>query len=251
MNFPRPFSQMCRRSLIIVTLVTGATAARCAAQAATPGKPPVIVINSGYRLLIDSEKGTIASFRSTFGVDRELLIPSHARLPLFKIEFMNDHSEFRTVTSSEAKEVRVTKSGNQDGQTITIDYKEIGQSPVDARVTIRCPAGETLTYWNLEVNNRTTSWIGHIQFPVIEVPFDNPTDKGYSHILWSNADGALAGPVVPSMSVGQRDAAEVWRFNNYPGRWTRTQLMAYYNDAGGLYVACDDPKGLPTSLLTL
>jgi len=223
----------------------GAVAARSAAQVATPAKPPLIVINSGYRLLIDSEKGTIASFRSTFGVERELLIPSHARLPLFKIEFMNDHSEFKTVTSSEAKEVRVTKSGNQDGQTITLEYKEIGQLPVDARVTIRCPAGETLTYWNLEVNNRTTSWIGHIQFPVIEVPFDNPTDKGYSHILWSNADGALAGPVVPSMSVGQRDAAEVWRSNNYPGRWARTQLMAYYNDAGGLYVACDDPKGLP------
>ena len=52
------------------------------------------------------------------------------------------------------------------------------------------------------MNNRTTSWIGHIQFPVIEVPFDNPTDKDYSHILWSIADGALAGPVEPSMSVG-------------------------------------------------
>ena len=223
----------------------GAAAARSAAQGAAPAKPPLIVINRGYRLLIDSEKGAIVSFRSTFGVDRELLIPGHARLPLFKIEFMNDQSEFKTVTSSEAKQVSVSKSGNQDGQTITIEYKEIGQLPVDARVTIRCPAGETLTYWNLEVNNRTTSWIGHIQFPVIQVPFDNPANKDYSHILSSTADGVLAGPVGPSMSVGQRDGTEVWRFNNYPGRWIRTQLMAYYNDAGGLYVACDDPKGLP------
>ena len=250
MRFRQSLDSKWLRSLVSVILLVGAAAARSAAQVATPAKPPLIVINSGYRLLIDSEKGTIASFRSTFGVERELLIPSHARLPLFKIEFMNDHSEFKTVTSSEAKEVRVTKSGNQDGQTITLEYKEIGQLPVDARVTIRCPAGETLTYWNLEVNNRTSSWIGHIQFPVIEVPFDNPTDKNYSHILWSTADGALAGPVVPSMSVvamvgSGYDTPEVWRFNNYPGRWTRTQLMAYYNDAGGLYVACDDPKGLP------
>ena len=36
------------------------------------------------------------------------------------------------------------------------------------------------------------------------------------------------------------DAPEVWRYNNYPGQWVSTQLMAYYNDAGGLYVACDD-----------
>ncbi len=44
------------------------------------------------------------------------------------------------------------------------------------------------------------------------------------------------------------DTPEIWRFNNYPGQWTSTQLMAYYNDAGGLYVACDDPKGLPKFL---
>ncbi len=242
MNSRQSFNSKCLRGLVSVIL--GAAVANSVAHGAA-AKPPVIVINRGYRLLIASEKGSIASFRSTFGVDRELLIPSHAGLPLFKIEFLNDRSEFKTVTSSEAKEVSVSKSGNQEGQTVTIEYKELGELPVDARVTIRCPAGETLTYWNLEVNNRTTSWIGHIQFPVIEVPFDSPTDKDYSHILWSNADGALAGPVAPSMPVGGRDGAEVWRFNNYPGRWTRTQLMAYYNDAGGLFVACDDPKGLP------
>jgi len=251
MNFRQSLNSKWWRSLTSAILLIGASAAASsAARGATPAKSPVIVINKGYRLLITSEKGSLASFRATFGVDRELLIPSHARLPLFKIEFMNDHSEFTTVTSSEAKEVSVSKSGNPEEPTITIEYKEIGQLPVDARVTIRCPAGETLTYWNLEVNNRTTSWIGHIQFPVIQVPFDNPTDKNFSHILWSFADGALAGPVQPSMSVGawggsDRDTPELWRYNNYPGEWTSTQLMAYYNDAGGLYVACDDSKAFP------
>jgi len=239
-----------RMKLLTSVLLLLSAAASFAAQGPAPIKPPVIVINHGYRLLISSEKGSIASFRSTFGVARELLIPSHAGLPLFKIEFLNDRSEFKTVASSEAKEVSVSKSGNEDGQTVTIEYKEIGQLPVDARVTIRCPAAETLTYWSLEVNNRTTSWIGHIQFPVIEVPFDNPTDKHYSHVLWSFADGALAGPVQPGMSLGgwggtEYDTTETWRYNNYPGEWTSTQLMAYYNDAGGLYVACDDAKGLP------
>ena len=250
MRFPQPSKSNCWRSLVSVILLMGAAVANSAAQGAAAAKTPVIVINRGYRLLIAPEKGTIASFRSTFGVDRELLIPGHEGLPLFKIEFLNDHAEFKTVTSSEAKEVTVSKNGNRDEPTITIEYKELGQLPVDARVTIRCPAAETLTYWNLEVNNRTTSWIGHIQFPVIEVPFDNPTGESFSHILWSFADGALAGPVQPSMSVGawggrEKDMPEIWRYNNYPGEWTSTQLMAYYNDAGGLYVACDDAKGLP------
>ena len=121
MNSRQSFNSKCLRGLVSVIL--GAAVANSVAHGAA-AKPPVIVINRGYRLLIASEKGSIASFRSTFGVDRELLIPSHAGLPLFKIEFLNDRSEFKTVTSSEAKEVSVSKSGNQDGQTITIEYKE-------------------------------------------------------------------------------------------------------------------------------
>ena len=171
---------------------------------------------------------------------------------------MSDRYEFRTITSSDAKEVKVGKAGGVDGLTISIEFKEMGQLPVDARVTVRCPGNETLTYWNLEVNNRTTWWIGHIQFPVVEVPFDDPASKQSSHILWSFGDGAVSGPVGPLMNVGAwdwkldgpwygraYDTPEVWRYSNYPGEWTTTQLMAYYDNVGGLYVALDDPNGLP------
>jgi hypothetical protein len=222
----------------------------CFAQSALPATQSALVINSGYRLLIDSGKGTIASLRSTFGEDHELLIPGHSNLPLFKIEFLNDRAEFQTVTSSEAKGVSVARRRDAEGETISIDYEGIGQLPLDAHVTIRCPSHQTLTYWTLALNNRTSMWIGHIQFPVIEVPFDNPQNQNDSHLLWSFADGGLAGPVEPTMTVGswggrRHDAPEIWRENNYPGQWASTQLMAYYNDNGGLYVACDDPKGLP------
>ena len=118
--------------------------------------PPVMVLNSGYRLLIDSARGTIASFQSTYSVNRELLIRDHVRLPLFMIEFMNDR-EFKLVTSSDAKTVTVQKEEKENGQTIRIEYKEIGHLPVDGLVTIRCPANETLTYWNLELKNGTKS----------------------------------------------------------------------------------------------
>jgi hypothetical protein len=218
-------------------------------QSVVSEKSPIIVINPGYRLLINTEKGTLSSFCSTFGIDRELLISDHGKLPLFKVEFMNERSEFRRVTSLEAKQVRVRQATDPEGKIITIDFKEIGQLPLDAHETIRCPDRETLTYWTLELNNGTTLWIGHIQFPVVEVPFDSFENQRYSHVLWSFADGMLAGPVEPSMSVGpwgarQYDSPEIWRSTNYPG-WTTTQLMAYYDDAGGLYVACDDSKGLP------
>ena len=197
-------------------------------EAAFP--PPLIIINPGYRLLIDAAKGTIVSFRSTYGVDRELLIPDHIRLPLFKVEFMNDHAEFKTVTSSEAKTTAIHHEGNEEGQTITIEYGEIGELPVDARVAIRCPANETLTYWNLELKNGTNLWIGHVQFPVVEVPYRRHLDSDFSHILSSQNDGALAGPVWPTIS-GPRDGntPEMWPYSNYPGPLASTQLLAHYN----------------------
>ncbi len=212
--------------------------------------PPIIVVNAGYRLLVNPAKGNIASFQSTIGSDRELLVSDHVRLPLFRIELMNDQSQFRTITSSQAKNISVYRAGDEKEQTITFVFERIAELPLGAHVTVRCPASETLTYWSLELLNDTTSWIAHVQFPVVEVPFDDPMDKSTSHILSSFADGTLASPVGPSMSAGawggrERNTPEIWRYNNYPGQWTSTQLMAYYNDAGGLYVACDDATGLP------
>src|SRR5579859_4251053 len=90
-------------------------------ESVTPA--PVIIVNSGYRLLIDSVRGSIASFQSTYGVDRELLIRDHVRLPLFIVEFMNEKSEFKLVASSEAKKITVRKDQKENEQTVTIEYK--------------------------------------------------------------------------------------------------------------------------------
>jgi len=219
---------------------------------AASAHPPVIVINPNYRLLLNSDRGTIESFRVT-RADHELLIPDHGRLPLFKIEFRGDDGKFKTITSAEAKKISVTKTEQDGGETIVLIYEGIGNLDVTARVTVRCPKNEALTYWNLELDNPTTMWIGHVQFPIVEVPFDsNPTEENCSYILSSLYDGVLAGPVKPGMVGGtwrgaRYDSPEMWRTTNYPRECT-TQLMAYYNAAGGLYVACADPNGLPKLL---
>ena len=191
---------------------------------------------------------------------------------------MNDRGEFKLIASSDAKKITVNKDQDEKSQTVTIEYKQIGGlTRRCGLVTIRCPANETLTYWNLELKNGTKSWIGHVQFPVIEVPFDNPMEGDPSHILSSSLDGCWRvqlsprcisgqdGPVILRSSASgeeqrasrptcgwrisgvgrQRNVPEIWRYPNYPGQWASTQLMAYYNSAGGLYMACDDATGLP------
>ena len=100
-----------------------ATRIRASGEATVP--PPVMIDNAGYSLLIDPVKGTIASLRSTYGVDRELLIPNHAGLPLFKIELMNDHSEFKTVNSSQAREIALHRREAEKEEVITIEFTGI------------------------------------------------------------------------------------------------------------------------------
>jgi hypothetical protein len=46
-------------------------------------KPPVIIVNPAYRLVFNSDKGTIESLRVLSGSYHELLIPGHNLLPLF------------------------------------------------------------------------------------------------------------------------------------------------------------------------
>jgi hypothetical protein len=214
-------------------------------------KPPIIVVNSGYRLLINPDKGTIESFQATSGGrNDELLVPKHGQLPIFKIEFLSGKSKFQTVTSSEARKISVTKTTQASGEIIVLDFEGIGKLDINARVTVRCPKDKPLTYWSMELDNRTTMWIGHIQFPVVEIPFDdNPTEDNCGHILSSLYDGVLLGPIKPGMVAGgwrssRRNTPETWRSTNYPRECT-VQMMAYYKPTAGLYIACEDPTGMP------
>src|SRR5258705_2388779 len=139
-------------------------------------KSPIIVINPGYRLVINQDKGTIESFQATIGGrNDELLVPKHGQLPMFKIEFLSGQSKFQNVTSSEARKVSVTKTTQESGDIISLYFEGIGNLELNVRVTVRCPKDKPLTYWSMELDNRTSMWIGHIQFPVVEIPFDeNP-----------------------------------------------------------------------------
>lgn len=77
----------------------------------------------------------------------------------FRCNQHDEHRVFKTVTSSQSKEVSIShgdRGVQRDVPVLVIDFKEIGGLPMDARVTALFPASETLSYWSLEVTNRTT-----------------------------------------------------------------------------------------------
>ena len=98
-----------------------------------PAAAPLVVEHSGYRLLIDSAKGAIVSFSSRYGAGRELLVPTHANLPLFKMELMDDHFAFKALTSSEAKHVSMRKESDEGEQTVTIEFTSLAELPLEVQ----------------------------------------------------------------------------------------------------------------------
>jgi len=223
----------------------------------TLAKNPIVVTNLSYRLVINADKGTIESFRSTIsGGDNSLLATSQPQLPILKIGLLAGGTNFRTISSLEAKKITAFKSNKGNEEIIEISFDSIARLNLDAKVFITCPQDKPFTYWNLELSNRTGMWISHIQLPVLKVPYDaNPTEESGGKILYSMADGMLAGPLTPTMQIGawlgsKYDTPETWRTPNYPREYT-TQMMAYYNPSAGLYIACDDPTGLPKLIAPL
>lgn len=216
---------------------------------------PIVVANPNYRLEINA-KGSITSFRMGKS-NHEFLIPDHANLPLFKIELRGGKDlNFSTVTSLQAAKVTSTKTLLNGTETILIHYEKMGSTGLGATVTIRCPQNEALTYWSIEVENPTKSWISNIQFPTVEVPFDTDlSPESTSSILSSLYDGVLSKPVTASTVMGmwrrpRKDVPEGWRQTNYPRDCT-VQLLAYYNAKGGLYMAAEDPSGMPKLIAPL
>jgi len=214
-------------------------------------RPPLLIANKGYRLLINTDRGTIESFEAVNGrVSNELLVPNHAQLPLFKVELMNNDLRFQTISASDAKKITVTRTAESWGELVKFSFEHIGSIDASAEVTLRCPADKALTYWSISFNNPTKLWIAHIQFPVVEIPFDkNPTEENCGHILSSLYDGVLLGPIKPGMVAGawrnsRKNTPETWRSTNYPRECT-VQMMAYYTPSAGLYIASEDAKGWP------
>jgi len=118
----------CIPAVSVAALVGNATPAsaeysRVGTSREAPVAAPIVVENPGYRLMIDPTKGTIVSFRSTYGAGRELLIPHSVNDPLLCVEFMDDNRVFTKVKSSDARHISVKKKGMRQSRSLRLNLR--------------------------------------------------------------------------------------------------------------------------------
>jgi len=130
-------------------------------EVVTSTKPPLVAVNPGYRLLIDSERGTIVSFRSTLGVARDYLVYGGMLRP-WTVSGVTERG------NGWGKEPLVQSATwqAQDGRTAVVlaNYANLPESP---RVELEGPGTRKLTI-NLvgQITQRDVEVPGAIDVPM-------------------------------------------------------------------------------------
>jgi hypothetical protein len=258
------------RSRLVLTLSCGMLALACltnpliadvasrpeAAGASTPTSrlapaQPVSVANAHYTLSLDGRTGALVSFRNQ---QREFIHASNAKQPLVRLRFRNDRGQPLELSSLDAREVVVTKetaAAPDAAMALRVDFRSLGGRPVHVSVRVSCPEGESLSHWSVSVEHDLDEYLDWIEFPAVTVPNDLASMGGDGRLFWP----AMEGVVVDDVAYREKGWCRYHpiEFPNrgwegfYPGP-CQMQFMAYYSQAGGLYMAAHDAGGFPKGI---
>ncbi|OPZ21348.1 MAG: hypothetical protein BWZ10_00527 [candidate division BRC1 bacterium ADurb.BinA364] len=175
---------------------------------------------------------------------RSFVARSRPPAPLYTIHLGDPNYRRTRVSSEEARDI-AAKTG-EDGRSLQLTF--IHDEPeLVVRVRIRAPEGEPLSYWRLDVDNKTSQAIVRVDFPGFAVPQvlgENPDD---TVVIFPHANNSQRYWNLPEEF---RYAFDLRRQGQGPIQWPFRlcsgyapdiiQMMAYHDDAAGLYLATYD-----------
>ena len=224
--------------------MTRRTFAMLPLAAGQPGAlTPVAVVNRNHRIELDRKTGQLLSIRASSAAQQEF-IESGEPHPAFVIQYLDRDKSFRQVTSSGARTITIADA---PGEILRAEFRGLGGLDLDAEVIIKNIPGQEFSRWSITVHNRSGLQITDVQFPFIVVRYRLGGQPGSEALLRPYSVGQLhRAPQPPQL---QPDSPFAWQFrpengdaSHYPGL-TFAQFLAYYNDRGGIYVACEDTTG--------
>jgi len=199
------------------------------------------ISNSRIRLHLN-EYGSLVSISNG---KREFIKRTEDKSPLFTIRFRNEKGEHTDISSLMADGFSYRNHEGEGGKEIELSYSNFSIIELSVKVYIRLPDDEPFSYWKLSLENKSELYVDWIDFPAVTVPNDLVANGGKSRILWPGMEGCL----VEDASFRDKSFVKYapveypnkgWE-GYYPGPCP-VQMMAYYNDQGGLYLAAHDKE---------
>lgn len=214
----------------------------------------MIVLQNRYIRVCISELFSLTEVLD-ISTGRNYIDSDEAGIPLFRItlsEFVDGkiQSGEITITSCSATEVAFERVRD----TVTLRFTRLDNLPIDVTCLIRTDPEKPLSYWGLEIKNASAFAIRSVEYPVIRSILPLSGNGSNDRILMPKADGYL----LPSPLVQEWEGDYPFRRYNqrfgYPGEGRQfpenlcAQVLAYYDDLGGLYIATYDGEGHPKRL---
>jgi hypothetical protein len=185
------------------------------------------------------------------GSGHEFLWDADAPKTLFRLAIRRGQS-VEWFDSREAGEFRWEKEERTDGSTLSLEASSFPKYPVAVKISVNLDDGSALSIWRMSVSGVPKDMtVEQLTCPIISgaMKVGHPL-PGESVAVPRDGEGYLFTnpyPVVDRLPLMAGDGPESPHIGmgevhgRYPGRYS-IQLMLYYNDYAGLYLACHDWK---------
>ena len=210
------------------------------------------------RLAFDAGTMRLVSYFAKNRPEQEFICFSEEH-PLFEIGYLDDKKRYRTIDSSGAGYISVTRGE----QRIRAVYSGFKQEGLEITCEVKGGENEPNIRWNITADNPGGMRIIDIRYPFIVMPYTLNGSPGTEAVALPHGYGSgrlLTGDLRYASNQSMRlqpDNHKVWEFcpregdcSHYPGMQF-AQFMAYYNDKAGFYLACDDTESNVKRFLAL
>lgn len=200
----------------------------------------------------------LVSMRAGFDSGQEFAAQMK-NLPTFVIGYFDDKRRYRHISSKSFSKVNIAQSTDGGGrQTVTGVFSGLVAFDITVTVTATsCKCSEYVDF-GITLDNQSDVQVFQVQYPYVVCRFHLDGEKGSETIALPHGYGSgriikNAGDAVFSGGWWSRklrpDSSRTWEIStasggirqgsHYPGM-QYAQFLCYYNDRGGIYIACDD-----------
>ncbi len=191
-------------------------------------------------MTISDLNGTLLSISNG---KKEFILMNEKGGSLFTIRLRDAIGKFIDITAKNASCFNIKKI-LEDAQTrVEMVFSDFDYHDIHVKVEVRFTDDRPFSYWRLAVENHTDLVIEWIEFPEIVVPNDLPAAGGSATILWPAMEGALIQDATFRDENWVKYSPVEYPNKGFDGYYPGPcpiQMMAYYDDHEGLYIAAHD-----------